>query len=160
MSVYQFSVRNQQGQEVSLQDYAGQVLLVVNTATHCGFTPQYVGLMELYEAMKDKGFVVLDFPCDQFGGQAPGDDQQINQFCVSRYAIEFPQFSKIKVNGKEADPLFQYLKKQAPGAMGSAIKWNFTKFLVNRQGEVVRRYAPNTPPKEIENDIMTLLSDK
>lgn len=159
MSVYDFTVLNQQGQEVSLNTFQGKVLLIVNTATHCGFTPQYAGLMELYERMKDQGFEILDFPCDQFGGQAPGDDQQINQFCVSRFAIQFPQFHKIKVNGKEADPLFVYLKKEAPGALGNTIKWNFTKFLVDRQGKVVKRYAPNTEPKEIENDIMTLLSN-
>lgn len=157
MRVYDFSVRDQEGREKRLADYQGQVLMIVNTATHCGFTPQYVGLQELYDQYHDRGFEILDFPCNQFGNQAPGNDEEIHDFCVSRYAMTFPQFSKVNVNGPQADPLFDYLKKEKPGLVGGAIKWNFTKFLVNRQGEVVQRFAPQTKPEDLAGAIEALL---
>ena len=157
MSIYDFTVTDQNGQEVSLGDYRGKVLLIVNTATHCGFTPQYLGLQALYEKYQEKGFEILDFPCNQFGGQAPGSDQEIHDFCVSRFALTFPQFSKVNVNGDKASPLYQYLKKEQPGLLGGAIKWNFTKFLVDKEGAVVKRFAPKDKPEDIEEAIEKLL---
>ena len=157
MSVFGFEVADQSGKTVSLGVYKGKVLLIVNSATHCGFTPQYVGLQELYDRFHDRGFEILDFPCNQFGGQAPGSDQEIKHFCVSRYALSFPQFSKVKVNGPDAEPLFQYLKKKKTGLLGGAIKWNFTKFLVNREGDVVARFAPQDKPEDIAGAIEALL---
>ncbi len=157
MSIYDFTVTDQNGQEVSLGDYRGKVLLIVNTATHCGFTPQYLGLQALYEKYQEKGFEILDFPCNQFGGQAPGSDKEIHDFCVSRFALTFPQFSKVNVNGDKASPLYQYLKKEQPGLLGGAIKWNFTKFLVDREGAVVKRFAPKDKPEDIEEAIEKLL---
>ena len=156
-SIGDFTVRAQDGSEVSLKDYEGKVLLVVNTATGCGFTPQYVGLQELYDKYKDQGFEILDFPCNQFAGQAPGTDEEIHEFCVGRFSMTFPQFSKVKVNGKEADPLFVWLRAQTGGVMGDRIKWNFTKFLVNREGQVVERFAPTTEPAEIDEHVAKLL---
>lgn len=157
MSIYDFTVTDQNGAEVSLGDYRGKVLLIVNTATHCGFTPQYLGLQALYEKYQEKGFEILDFPCNQFGGQAPGSDQEIHDFCVSRFALTFPQFSKVNVNGDKASPLYQYLKKEQPGLLGGAIKWNFTKFLVDKEGAVVKRFAPKDKPEDIEEAIEKLL---
>lgn len=157
MTVYDFMVLDQEGHMKSLGDFRGQVLLIVNTATHCGFTPQYIGLQELYDQYHGRGFEILDFPCNQFGNQAPGSDEEIHDFCVSRYAIAFPQFSKINVNGPDADPLFDYLKKEKPGLLGGAIKWNFTKFLVNRQGEVAERFAPQIKPEDLASAIEDLL---
>ena len=152
MSVYDFSVKDQKGNEVSLKQYEGKVLLIVNTATGCGFTPQYKGLEDLYEKYQDKGFVVLDFPCNQFFRQAPGTDEEINQFCSLRYNTQFPRFKKIKVNGDEADPLFKFLCTDKEGKY-KRVKWNFTKFLVNKDGEVVGRYEPTVKPEHIEEDI-------
>ncbi len=157
MSVYDFTVRDIRGNEVSLADYRGKVLLIVNTATHCGFTPQYTALQELYERHKDKGFVVLDFPSNQFGKQAPDSSEEIHQFCIARFALTFPQFEKVDVNGNDASPLFVYLKESLPGIMGDAIKWNFTKFLIGKDGVPVKRYAPQTTPESIEEDILELL---
>ncbi len=157
MSVYDFSVLDQESREISLSDYRGKVLLIVNTATHCGFTPQYLGLQALYEQYHGRGFEILDFPCNQFGGQAPGSDAEIHDFCLSRYAITFPQFAKIKVNGEEADPLYKHLKKEKPGLLGGTIKWNFTKFLVNRDGEVVKRFAPQDTPESLAEAVEALL---
>lgn len=157
MSIYDVTAKDVYGKEHRLSDYKGKVLLVVNTATHCGFTPQYTALQNLYEQYKDRGFVILDFPCDQFGKQAPGTSQEVHQACVARFAITFPQFEKIDVNGDHAHPLFVYLKKALPGMMGEAIKWNFTKFLIDRQGNPVKRYAPQTTPESIEEDIEQLL---
>lgn len=157
MSVYDFTVKTLEGKEQSLKDYEGKVLLVVNTATHCGFTPQYTGLQELYETYGDQGLEILDFPCDQFGNQAPGTGEEIHDFCVSRYLIAFPQFEKIEVNGENAHPLFAYLKDEQPGLLGKDIKWNFTKFLVDRRGVPVHRYAPQTTPEDITKDIEKLL---
>jgi len=156
-SIYDFTVKAQDGTDVSLSTYAGKVLLVVNTATGCGFTPQYVGLQELYNKYKDQGFEILDFPCNQFGNQAPGTDDEIHEFCVGRFSMTFPQFSKIDVNGDNEDPLYTWLKSQKGGMGGRKVKWNFTKFLVDRQGNVVARFAPTKTPEQIESSITKLL---
>lgn len=153
MSIYDFSVTDLNGNERSLKDFEGKLLLVVNTATHCGFTPQYTGLQELYEQYRDRGFEILDFPCDQFGNQAPGTGEEIHDFCVSRFAITFPQFEKIEVNGENAHPLYTYLKDEQPGMLGKDIKWNFSKFLVDQKGQPIKRYAPQTTPEDIAKDI-------
>ena len=157
MGIYDFTVLNTKKESVSLAEYKGKVLLVVNTATGCGFTPQYEGLEALYKKHEGQGFVVLDFPCNQFAGQAPGTEEEIVNFCQLKYDVTFPQFAKIKVNGNEADPLYKWFKKQKGGLLGSAIKWNFTKFLIDREGNVIERYAPTTKPEEIEKDILKLL---
>ncbi len=157
MNIYDFKVRNAKGVEVSMADYKGKVLLIVNTATGCGFTPQYEGLQKLYDKYKDLGLEILDFPCNQFGHQAPGTEEEIQKFCTLKYGTTFPLFAKIDVNGKDADPLFTYLKSQQGGFMGDDIKWNFTKFLVSRDGKVIDRYAPVTKPESIEDDILKLL---
>ncbi|RZO67843.1 MAG: glutathione peroxidase [Halieaceae bacterium] len=146
------------GNEVALGDYAGKVLLIVNTASKCGFTPQYTGLESLQKTYSANGFSVLAFPCNQFGGQEPGTEQEIESFCDLNYQTSFPLFSKIEVNGASSHPLFTHLKSEAPGVLGSKrIKWNFTKFLINQQGEVVKRYAPSTKPEAIAKDIEALL---
>ncbi len=145
------------GGEVDLADYAGQVVLVVNTASECGFTPQLEGLQELYETYRDRGFVVLGFPCDQFGHQEPGDAEQISGFCQRNYGVTFPMFAKIEVNGANTHPLYAWLRKERGGLLGSAIKWNFTKFLVGRDGAVIRRYSPQTAPADLAGDIETAL---
>ncbi|MBE6241486.1 MAG: glutathione peroxidase [Bacteroidales bacterium] len=157
MNIYDFKVRNAKGVEVSMADYKGKVLLIVNTATGCGFTPQYEGLQKLYDKYKDQGLEILDFPCNQFGHQAPGTEEEIQEFCTLKYGTTFPLFAKIDVNGKNADPLFTYLKNQQGGFLGDDIKWNFTKFLVSRDGKVIDRYAPVTKPESIEDDILKLL---
>lgn len=157
MELYDFIVKGKSGEDVSLSKFKGKVLLIVNTATGCGFTPQYGGLQDLYKEYKDKGFEILDFPCDQFGHQAPGSDEEITNFCTGRFGITFPQFSKIEVNGKNSIPLYTWLKKQKSGILGGAIKWNFTKFLVDRKGNVVERFAPTVEPKNIEEKIKELL---
>ena len=153
MSIYDFTVKNAAGEDVSLADYRGKVLLIVNTATGCGFTPQYAGLQRLYEAYHDKGLEILDFPCNQFGGQAPGTEEEIVDFCQSRYGVTFPQFAKIAVNGKNEHPLYAYLKSQKGGVMGDRIKWNFTKFLVDREGSVKERFASTVTPEKIEETL-------
>ena len=157
MAIYDFTVKDSKGNDVSLADYKGKVLLIVNTATGCGFTPQYEGLQKLYDDYKDQGFEILDFPCNQFGHQAPGTDDEIVTFCQSRYNVSFKTFKKIDVNGENAAPLYTYLKKQKGGVLGSNIKWNFTKFLVDRDGNVLERYAPTVTPDKIEADIQKLL---
>jgi glutathione peroxidase len=158
MTVYQFVAKAIDGQEMSLQQYAGKVLLIVNTASKCGFTPQYEELQELYDLYKNEGFSILGFPCNQFMNQEPGNDGEIQSFCELNYKITFPMFAKVDVKGPNAHPLFIYLSEKAPGLLGSKnIKWNFTKFLIDAKGEVVNRYAPSTKPKEIENDIKKLL---
>ena len=157
MKIYDFKVRNAKGEEVPMTEFKGKVLLIVNTATGCGFTPKYEGLQKLYEKYRDKGLEILDFPCNQFGHQAPGTDEEIQEFCTLKYNTTFPLFSKIDVNGENADPLFVYLKAQQGGFLGDDIKWNFTKFLVSRDGTVVDRYAPVTKPEKIEEDILKLL---
>lgn len=157
MKIYDFKVKNAKGVEIPMAEFQGKVLLIVNTATGCGFTPQYEGLQNLYDKYKDKGFAVLDFPCNQFGHQAPGTNEEIQEFCTLKYKTTFPLFSKIEVNGKDAAPLYKFLKKQKGGFLGDDIKWNFTKFLISRDGEVVERYAPVTKPEKIEDDILKLL---
>ncbi|MBR0295923.1 MAG: glutathione peroxidase [Paludibacteraceae bacterium] len=179
MTLYDFMVLDTKKQPVSLAEYKGKVLLVVNTATGCGFTPQYEALENLYKKYQDKGLVILDFPCNQFAGQAPGTEEEIVTFCQLKYNVSFPQFAKIEVNGENASPLFEYLKEQAPSeeynglkAKSTAkllktisktykkendIRWNFTKFLVDREGNVIGRYAPTTKPEDIEKDILKLL---
>ena len=157
MKIYDIKVRNAKGVEVPMRDYQGKVLLIVNTATGCGFTPQYEGLQKLYDKYRDRGLEILDFPCNQFGHQAPGTEEEIQEFCTLKYKTTFPLFSKIDVNGKNAAPLFTFLKNQKGGFLGDDIKWNFTKFLVSRDGTVVERYAPMTTPDKIEKDILKLL---
>ena len=157
-TITDLEVRSADGGPASLDTWRGKVLLVVNTASKCGFTPQYEGLEELQRAYADRGFSVLAFPCNQFGAQEPGDAAAIATFCSTNYDVTFPVFAKIDVNGPKADPLFERLKEEAPGVLGSrAVKWNFTKFLVDRQGRAVRRYAPTTRPEDIAGDIEALL---
>ncbi|NLN83815.1 MAG: glutathione peroxidase [Firmicutes bacterium] len=173
MSIYKFSAVDNKGAEVALKDYEGKVLLIINTATDCGFTPQYDGLEELYQKYKEQGFEILDFPCNQFLGQAPGTDDEIDTFCRLNYNTSFKRFSKIEVNGDGAHPLYVYLKEAAPedyltdelkafnermqskdlGVEGAKIKWNFTKFLIDRQGKVVERFAPTHKPEDLIKDI-------
>ncbi len=156
--VHEFSARTLTGAEQSLQEFSGKVLLVVNVASRCGFTPQYKGLEALYRKLGPQGFAVLGFPCNQFGHQEPGDEAEIAEFCALNYEVSFPMFARIEVNGDGAHPLFRHLKHEAKGLLGSeAIKWNFTKFLVDRDGRVVKRYAPNDRPESLEADIAALL---
>lgn len=157
MSIYDYSVRTIDGHELSLKEYEGDVVLIVNTASRCGFTPQYRELEELYRKYKDQGFVVLGFPCNQFMNQEPGSEAEILDFCQMNYDVTFPLFAKIDVKGPHAHPLFTYLTSQKKGIMGSDIKWNFTKFLVDQSGHVVKRYAPTTTPLHIASDIERLL---
>lgn len=157
-SIYDFSATSIEGQSISLSNYKDKVLLIVNTASQCGFTPQYKGLQELYDKYADRGLVILGFPCNQFGQQEPGTSSDIQSFCETRFGVTFPLFQKIDVNGANAHPLYTYLTKEAPGLLGSeAIKWNFTKFLVDRNGNVVKRYASLAKPEDLEKDIQTLL---
>jgi len=153
MSIYDFSAKLNSGRTRKLSDYQGKVLLIVNTASKCGFTPQYKGLQELYAKYHDRGMELLAFPCDQFGHQEPGSDAEIKSFCELNYAVEFPLFAKIDVNGEGAHPLYKFLKSEKGGLLGDSIKWNFTKFLVDKGGNVVERYAPTTPPERIAPDI-------
>ncbi|WP_448212137.1 glutathione peroxidase [Colwellia sp. MEBiC06753] len=157
-SIYQFSAQDYRGQTVDLKDYEGKVLLIVNTASACGFTPQYEGLQKLYDKYKDQGFEVLAFPCNQFQQQEKGSNEEIKSFCDLHFNIQFPLFGKIDVNGDNAHPLYKYLKAQAPGILGTeGIKWNFTKFLIGKDGKVVKRYATMTKPEKIEPAITALL---
>jgi glutathione peroxidase len=178
MTVHSFQTNLSNGEEVGLDTFKGKVLLIVNTASKCGLTPQYEGLEKLYDTYKEKGFTVLGFPCNQFGGQEPGTDEEISSFCSLNYQVEFPLFQKIEVNGENAHPLYQYLREQAPEEEidvnstlykhlqnkapelleGSTIKWNFTKFLIDQEGIVVKRFSPITTPEEIEKDIEALLA--
>ena len=178
MTVHSFQANLSNGEEVGLDTFKGKVLLIVNTASKCGLTPQYEGLEKLYDTYKEKGFTVLGFPCNQFGGQEPGTDEEISSFCSLNYQVEFPLFQKIEVNGENAHPLYQYLREQAPEEEidvnstlykhlqnkapelleGSTIKWNFTKFLIDQEGIVVKRFSPITIPEEIEKDIEALLA--
>ncbi|MCC6195154.1 MAG: glutathione peroxidase [Burkholderiales bacterium] len=153
-SIYDFTVNDIKGKAVRLDRYKGKVMLIVNTASKCGFTPQYKGLEALYGKLHGKGLEVLGFPCNQFGGQEPGSEAEISEFCELNYGVTFPMFEKVDVNGEKAAPLFKYLKAEKPGILGSeAIKWNFTKFLVDRKGHVVARYAPNDTPESLAGDI-------
>jgi glutathione peroxidase len=157
-SVYDFSAKTIDGDEQKLDAYKGKAMLVVNVASKCGFTPQYTGLEALYEKLKDKGLVVLGFPCDQFGHQEPGDEAEIKNFCSLNYDVKFPLFAKIDVNGSNTHPLYKYLKHEAKGLLGSeSIKWNFTKFLIDKDGKVIKRYAPTDTPAAIEKDVAAVL---
>ena len=158
-TAYDFSAKTLEGDEQSLSDYKGKPMLIVNTASKCGFTPQYEGLEKMYEDNKDKGLVILGFPCDQFGHQEPGDEAEIRNFCSLTYDVDFPLFSKIDVNGAKAHPLYQWLKDEKGGFLGiDAIKWNFTKFLVGRDGKVLKRYAPTDTPESLARDIEAALA--
>lgn len=154
---YDYKVKNISGEEVSMSDYKGKVVLIVNTASKCGFTKQYEGLEELYEKYKDQGFVILGFPCNQFGSQEPGSNEEIKNFCTSTFSVTFPMMSKIDVNGDDADPLYKFLKKEKGGILGDEIKWNFTKFLIDREGNVVDRFASQKTPKALEKEVEKLL---
>jgi glutathione peroxidase len=156
-AIHDFTAKSLAGEEIPLQRFEGQVLLIVNTASACGFTPQYQGLEALHQAFAPRGFSVLGFPCNQFGGQEPGDAAEIAKFCESNYAISFPMFAKIDVNGSNTHPLFGYLKNAKSGLLGSSIKWNFTKFLVDRSGKVVARHAPTARPEGLKKQIEALL---
>ena len=159
MTIYDYTVQDMQGQEVALEQYRGKVLLITNTASKCGFTPQFEGLESLHQKYQEQGLVILGFPCNQFGGQDPGSNDQILDFCVKNYGVSFPMHAKIDVNGTSAHPLFDYLKQEAKGALGTQrIKWNFTKFLVGRDGTVISRYAPLTKPEALEQDIEAALA--
>lgn len=156
-TVYDFHVKMTNGEEKSLKDYEGKPLIIVNTASKCGFTPQFKGLQELYDTYKDRGLEILGFPCDQFNNQEFENIEETTQFCQINYGVTFPIFAKMNVNGDHADPLFTFLKEQKKGVLSKNIKWNFTKFLVDRNGQVIKRYAPATQPIKIENDLMELL---
>ena len=157
MSIYDFSVKNAKGEDIPLSNYKGKVLLIVNTATGCGFTTQYDELQSLYKEFNQKGFEILDFPCNQFGNQAPGSNQEIHDFCVKNYGITFDQFSKIDVNGANADPLFAYLRDKTGAIPGDVIKWNFTKFLIDKNGNPVEQFTPATQPNQFEENILQAL---
>ena len=157
MNVHDFTVQSADGTDVSLSDYSDKVLLIVNTASKCGLTPQYEGLQQLQEQYGGDNFTVIGFPCNQFAGQEPGSNEEIQQFCSLNYNVSFPVMAKIDVNGRSADPLYKYLKKEKSGVLGGAIKWNFTKFLIDADGNVVKRYAPNEAPESIAPDIQALL---
>jgi glutathione peroxidase len=156
-SVYQFSAKSLAGDEIALKQFEGKVLLIVNTASKCGFTPQYEGLEAIYREFLPRGFAVLGFPCNQFGAQEPGNAKDIGEFCASKYDVTFPMFDKIEVNGPRTHPLYNYLKNEKSGLLGSSIKWNFTKFLVDRAGKVAARHAPTTRPESLRKDIEALL---
>lgn len=161
MTIYDFKLKNIEGREVDLQSFKNKVLLLVNVASRCGFTPQYTELEMLYKKFKNQGFEVLAFPCNQFGNQEPGSEQEIKSFCELNYKVSFPLFSKIEVNGKNTHPLYAFLKKEAKGVLGSeSIKWNFTKFLIDRQGRVVKRFSPLEKPLSLEKQILPLLSNE
>jgi glutathione peroxidase len=157
VNIYDITIKDAKGDDVSLSEYRGKVLLIVNTATKCGFTPQYADLQNLYETHKDQGFEILDFPCNQFGSQAPGTNEEIGSFCTGRFGITFRQFDKIEVNGENESPLYTWLKTQKGGIGSANIKWNFTKFLIDRTGEVIARYAPTKTPAALESDVVRLL---
>lgn len=154
---YDYKVKNISGEDVSMSEYKGKVVLIVNTASKCGFTKQYEGLEELYEKYKDQGFVILGFPCNQFGAQEPGGNEEIKNFCTSTFSVSFPMMSKIDVNGDDADPLYKFLKKEKGGILGDDIKWNFTKFLIDREGNVVDRFASQKTPRALEKEVEKLL---
>lgn len=154
---YNLKATTLQGNEIGIEEYKDKVVLVVNTASECGFTPQFEGLQKLYEEYKDQGLVILGFPCNQFGSQEPGDEGSIEEGCVLNYGVSFPMFAKVEVNGDQAHPVFKYLKSELGGILGSKVKWNFTKFLVDRNGKPVKRYAPITKPESLEKDIKKLL---
>ena len=156
-NIYQFEAELLEGENKSFSDYEGKVLLIVNTASKCGFTPQFAGLEKLYEKYKDQGFEILGFPCNQFGGQDPGTNDQLGEYCQRNYGVSFPVFAKVDVKGPEAHAIFRYLTNNSKGLLGSGIKWNFTKFLVDKNGQVINRYAPTTKPELLEDDIQKAL---
>ena len=156
-NIYQFEAELLEGENKSFSDYEGKVLLIVNTASKCGFTPQFAGLEKLYAQYKDQGFEILGFPCNQFGGQDPGTNDQIGEYCQRNYGVSFPVFAKVDVKGPEAHAIFRYLTNNSKGLLGSGIKWNFTKFLVDKNGQVINRYAPTTKPELLEDDIQKAL---
>lgn len=159
-NLYSFQVKDAKGQNVQLNSYQNKVVLIVNVASKCGYTPQYTGLEALYQKYKGQGLVILGFPCNQFGAQEPGTDQEVQQFCSLTYNVQFPVLGKINVNGDESAPIYNWLKSSAPGILGTeAIKWNFTKFLVDKSGNVFKRYAPQTEPSELSQDIESLLKN-
>jgi len=160
MKLYDFEVKDVRGNKISMKEYEGKVLLVVNTATGCGFTPQYEGLQKLYDKYKDKGFEILDFPSNQFANQAPGSNEEIHQFCQLTYNTTFPRFSKVDVNGENEEPLFKYLKEQKKSLLGTNIKWNFTKFLVDKEGNVIGRFESITKPSQIDRKIAALFTSE
>ncbi|MBD1223105.1 glutathione peroxidase [Virgibacillus halodenitrificans] len=157
MNVYDFSAKTLLGEEKSLSDYKGKVLLIVNTASECGFTPQFEGLQQLYDKYKEQGLEILGFPCNQFNNQDPGSNEEISEFCQRNYGVTFQMFSKVDVKGEQAHPLFSYLTEEAKGMLTKQIKWNFTKFLIDRNGNVIKRFAPQTKPESLEQDIEELL---
>jgi len=157
-NIYDLSFTNNRGELVSLSDYSGKPILVVNTASKCVFTPQYEGLQKLHEEFREQGLIVLGFPCDQFAHQEPGDDAQIDEFCKVNYGVDFPLSQKVNVNGKDAHPVFQFLKSKSKGLLGGSVKWNFTKFLIAPDGDSIKRYSPNTAPADIRPDIEALLT--
>ncbi|MTC32502.1 glutathione peroxidase [Providencia alcalifaciens] len=156
-TLYQLTAKSLSGQCISMEEYASKVVLVVNTASHCGFTPQYAGLEALYKKYADQGFVVLGFPCNQFGKQEPGGAEEIGQTCYINYGVSFPMFEKVDVNGSAAHPVFRYLKRELPGLLGGRVKWNFTKFLIGRDGKPLKRFAPFTTPEKMEVAIVAAL---
>lgn len=157
MNFYDFKAVKMNGEEISMKEYEGKVVLIVNTASKCGFTPQLEGLESVYKKNKDRDFVVLGFPCNQFGKQDPGNNKEISEFCLINYGVTFPMFQKVEVNGDKAHPLFKFLKNEAPGVIGNNIKWNFTKFLVDKDGSIINRYASAKKPESIERDIENYL---
>lgn len=157
-NIYQFKATSLQGQEINLESYKGKVVLVVNTASKCGFTPQFEGLEKLYKDYKDKGLLILGFPCNQFANQEPGSEKEISEFCHINYGVSFPMFSKINVNGENAHPIYKYLKNELRGTLGRDIKWNFTKFLIDKDGNSYKRFAPTTKPEKLRKDIEKLLA--
>ena len=157
-NIYQFEAELLEGETKALADYKGKVMLIVNTASKCGFTPQFTGLEKLYQQYKDQGFLVLGFPCNQFGGQDPGSNEQIGVFCQKNYGVDFPMFAKVDVKGSEAHALFRYLTNNSKGVLGNGIKWNFTKFLIGKDGTVLHRYAPTTKPEALQEDIEKALA--
>ena len=159
-NIYQFEAERLDGSMQSFADYKGKVLLIVNTASKCGLTPQYEGLEQLYQTYKDQGLVIIGFPCNQFGHLEPGDASEIGQFCQKNYGVSFPMMAKVDVNGSDAHPIYKWLKEQKGGVLLDAIKWNFSKFLINREGQVVERYAPTTEPKALTDDIEAQLAQK
>ncbi|WP_188456098.1 glutathione peroxidase [Virgibacillus oceani] len=159
MSIYHFSAKTIMGDDKSLNDYKGKVLLIVNTASECGFTPQFEGLQTLYEQYNNQGLEIIGFPCNQFNNQDPGNDKEISAFCERNYGVTFQMFSKVDVKGDNAHPLFVYLTKEVPGMLTKQIKWNFTKFLIDRNGEVINRYAPQTKPENLQKDIENALDE-
>jgi len=158
-SFYEFKAKSLQGKEISMEEYKGKTVLVVNTASKCGLTPQFEGLEKLYKKYNDKGLVILGFPCNQFANQEPGDEKSISEGCLLNYGVTFPMFSKIDVNGTDAHPLYKYLKSALPGFLGSRIKWNFTKFLIDTEGKPVKRFAPSTEPDKIDTYLQNIMSN-